>query len=576
MSDIYDKVKQKAEAWLAGNYSEESKKEVKNLLEKDKDGLIDAFYKDLEFGTGGLRGIMGFGTNRMNIYTVGMAAQGLANYTKKQFPNTELKMAVAYDCRNNSELFAKTCADIFSASGFKVYLFDSLRPTPELSYAIRYYGCQTGIVLTASHNPKEYNGFKAYWDDGSQLVPPHDVNVISEVNKLTVDDVKFNGIAENIELISKEIDEAFLNEVKALSLNPDIIAKHSDLKIVYTPIHGTGSTLIPESLRRYGFTNIIDVPEQNIISGDFPTVVYPNPEETEAMSMAVAKAKETNADLAMASDPDADRVGMAVTNLKGEYELLNGNQTGALLVNYLVENWIKNGKIKGNEYIIKTIVTTELLADIATKNGIEYYDTLTGFKNIAIVIREQEGKKTYIGGGEESYGYLIGDYVRDKDAVSSCSLIAELTAVAKDNGRTVFEELIEIYKKYGFYKEKLVYIVRKGMQGGEEIKEMMVNFRNNPPKTIDGSKVVMIKDYQSSETKYLISGETSKIDIDKSNVLQFYTEDGTKISVRPSGTEPKIKFYFSVKTELNSVNEYEAKNAELESKIDAIVADLKL
>ena len=576
MSEIYDKVKLKAEAWLTGNYSEESKKQVRNLLENDKDGLIDAFYKDLEFGTGGLRGIMGFGTNRMNIYTVGMAAQGLASYTKKQFPNTELKMAIGYDCRNNSELFAKTCANIFSANGFKVYLFENLRPTPELSYAIRYYECQTGIVLTASHNPKEYNGFKAYWNDGSQLVPPHDINVIAEVDKLTVDDVKFDGIAENIKLIGKEIDEAFLNEVKALSLNPEIIAKHSDLKIVYTPIHGTGSTLIPESLRRYGFTNIIDVPEQNVISGDFPTVVYPNPEETEAMSMAVAKAKETNAELAMASDPDADRVGMAVKNLKGEYELLNGNQTGALLVNYLVENWIKNGKIKGNEYIIKTIVTSELLADIATKNGIEYYDTLTGFKNIAIIIREQEGKKTYIGGGEESYGYLIGEYVRDKDAVSSCSLIAELAAVAKDNGRTVFEELIEIYKKYGFYKEKLVYIVRKGMQGAEEIKEMMVNFRNNPPKTINGSKVVMIKDYQSSETKDLISSETSKIDINKSNVLQFYTEDGTKISVRPSGTEPKIKFYFSVKTELNSVDEYEAKNAELESKIDAIVADLKL
>ncbi len=576
MSEIYNKVKQKAEAWLTGNYSEESKKEVKNLLENDKDGLIDAFYKDLEFGTGGLRGIMGYGTNRMNIYTVGMAAQGLANYTKKQFPNTELKMAIGYDCRNNSELFARTCADIFSASGFKVYLFENLRPTPELSYAIRYYGCQTGIVLTASHNPKEYNGFKAYWNDGSQLVPPHDVNVIAEVNKLSVDDVKFDGIAENITLIGKEIDEAFLKEVKALSLNPEIIAKHSDLKIVYTPIHGTGSTLIPESLKRYGFTNIIDVPEQNIISGDFPTVIYPNPEEAEAMSMAVAKAKETGAELAMASDPDADRVGMAVKNLKGEYELLNGNQTGALLVNYLVENWIKNGKIKGNEYIIKTIVTSELLADIATKNNIEYYDTLTGFKNIAIIIREQEGKKTYIGGGEESYGYLIGEYVRDKDAVSSCSLIAELAAVAKDKGRTVFEELIEIYKKYGFYKEKLVYIVRKGMQGAEEIKEMMINYRNNPPKTIAGSKLVMIKDYQSSETKDLTTGKITKIDIDKSNVLQFYTEDGTKISVRPSGTEPKIKFYFSVKTELNSVDEFESKNAELETKIDAIVKDLKL
>jgi phosphoglucomutase len=576
MDNIYNKVKEKAQKWLEGNYSEESKKEVKHLLENDKNGLIDAFYKDLEFGTGGLRGIMGYGSNRMNIYTVGMAAQGLANYTITQFPKEKLKVAIAYDCRNNSKLFAQTVANIFSANGFKVYLFEDLRPTPELSYAIRYYGCQTGIVITASHNPKEYNGFKAYWNDGSQLVPPHDENVITEVEKLTVDDVKFTGIKENIEIIGNEIDKAFLQEVKNLSLNADIIKKHHDIKIIYTPIHGTGKMLIPQSLKNYGFTNIIDVPEQNVLDGNFPTVIYPNPEEAEALTMAIAKAKETNAELVMASDPDADRVAIAVKNLKGEYELLNGNQTGALIINYLLENWIKNNKIKGNEYIVKTIVTSELISDIATKNNIEYFDTLTGFKNIAIVIRELEGKKTYIGGGEESYGYLLGEFVRDKDAVSSCSIIAEMTAVAKENGRTVYQELINIYQKYGFYKESLVNVVRKGMKGAEEIENMMINFRNNPPKTINNSKVVKIQDYKISEEKDLTNGKISTINIAKSNVLQFYTEDGSKISVRPSGTEPKIKFYFSVKTELNSINEFEEKNNELSQKITNIINDLKL
>jgi phosphoglucomutase len=519
---------------------------------------------------------MGYGSNRMNIYTVGMAAQGLANYTITQFPKEKLKVAIAYDCRNNSKLFAQTVANIFSANGFKVYLFEDLRPTPELSYAIRYYGCQTGIVITASHNPKEYNGFKAYWNDGSQLVPPHDENVITEVEKLTVDDVKFTGIKENIEIIGNEIDKAFLQEVKNLSLNADIIKKHHDIKIIYTPIHGTGKMLIPQSLKNYGFTNIIDVPEQNVLDGNFPTVIYPNPEEAEALTMAIAKAKETNAELVMASDPDADRVAIAVKNLKGEYELLNGNQTGALIINYLLENWIKNNKIKGNEYIVKTIVTSELISDIATKNNIEYFDTLTGFKNIAIVIRELEGKKTYIGGGEESYGYLLGEFVRDKDAVSSCSIIAEMTAVAKENGRTVYQELINIYQKYGFYKESLVNVVRKGMKGAEEIENMMMNFRNNPPKTINNSKVVKIQDYKISEEKDLTNGKISTINIAKSNVLQFYTEDGSKISVRPSGTEPKIKFYFSVKTELNSINEFEEKNNELSQKITNIINDLKL
>ena len=576
MNDQYKQVLSKANEWLEGNYNEETKAEIKNLIENDEKTLIDAFYKNLEFGTGGLRGIMGAGTNRMNIYTVGMAAQGLANYTKDAFPNADLKMAIAYDCRNNSRKFSELVAEIFTANGFTVYLFEDLRPTPELSFAIRHLKCQTGIVITASHNPPEYNGFKAYWEDGSQIVAPHDHNIINEVSKLTVDDVKFKGDKSKIISIGKEIDEAFLTEVKKVSLNPEIIEKHKDLKIVYTPIHGTGVKLVPAGLKAFGFTNIINVPEQDVVSGEFPTVKSPNPEEPEALSMAIKRAEETNAELVMASDPDGDRVGIAVKDLEGNFILLNGNQTGAIIIDYLINQWIAKGKIKGNEYIVKTIVTTELIADIAKANKIEYFDALTGFKNIAIIIRELEGKKTYIGGGEESYGYLIGDFVRDKDSVTSCALIAEIAAYTKENSKTLYEYLIEIYEKYGFYKEQLISVVKKGKEGAEEIKAMMDNFRNNPPKSLAGSEIIKIDDILTSESKDLQNDKISKIDMDKSNVLQYFTADGYKVSVRPSGTEPKIKFYFSVKTELKSKSEFYAKNKELDTIIEQIKKDLNL
>ena len=576
MSNQYKEVLEIANQWLAGNYNEETKAEIRNLIENDEKGLIDAFYKNLEFGTGGLRGVMGAGTNRMNIYTVGMAAQGLANYTKKAFPNADLKMAIAYDCRNNSREFSELVAEIFTANGFTVYLFEDLRPTPELSFAIRYLKCQTGIVITASHNPPEYNGFKAYWDDGSQLVAPHDHNVIDEVAKLTVDDVKFKGDKSKIISIGEDIDEAFLKEVKKVSLNPEIIEKHKDLKIVYTPIHGTGVKLVPAGIKAFGFANVINVPEQDVVSGEFPTVKSPNPEEPAALSMAIKRAEETDAELVMASDPDGDRVGIAVKDLDGKFILLNGNQTGAIIIDYLINQWIAKGKIKGNEYIVKTIVTTELLADIANANNIEYFDALTGFKNIAIIIRELEGKKTYIGGGEESYGYLIGEFVRDKDSVTSCALIAEIAAFTKENGQTLYEYLIDIYEKYGLYKEDLISVVKKGKEGAEEIKAMMDNFRNNPPKSLAGSKIVRIDDISSSESKDLLSNKITKLDYDKSNVLQYFTEDGYKVSVRPSGTEPKIKFYFSVKTKLNSKSEFDIKNKELNTIIDTIKKDLEL
>ena len=576
MNDQYKQVLSKANEWLKGNYNKETKAEIKNLIENDEKTLIDAFYKNLEFGTGGLRGIMGAGTNRMNIYTVGMAAQGLANYTKDAFPNADLKMAIAYDCRNNSRKFSELVAEIFTANGFTVYLFEDLRPTPELSFAIRHLKCQTGIVITASHNPPEYNGFKAYWEDGSQIVAPHDHNIINEVSKLTVDDVKFKGDKSKIISIGKEIDEAFLTEVKKVSLNPEIIEKHKDLKIVYTPIHGTGVKLVPAGLKAFGFTNIINVPEQDVVSGEFPTVKSPNPEEPEALSMAIKRAEETNAELVMASDPDGDRVGIAVKDLEGNFILLNGNQTGAIIIDYLINQWIAKGKIKGNEYIVKTIVTTELIADIAKANKIEYFDALTGFKNIAIIIRELEGKKTYIGGGEESYGYLIGDFVRDKDSVTSCALIAEIAAYTKENSKTLYEYLIEIYEKYGFYKEQLISVVKKGKEGAEEIKAMMDNFRNNPPKSLAGSEIIKIDDILTSESKDLQNDKISKIDMDKSNVLQYFTVDGYKVSVRPSGTEPKIKFYFSVKTELKSKADFDAKNKELDIIIEQIKKDLNL
>ena len=573
--ELLSQVKEKAQKWLEGNFDQDTKNAVRNMLEHDEAQLIESFYKDLEFGTGGLRGIMGVGTNRMNIYTVGMATQGLCNYLKKNFGDEkQLKVAVAHDCRNNSPLFAKTVAEIFSANNIKAYLFDALRPTPELSFAIRHFGCKSGVVITASHNPKEYNGFKAYWEDGAQLIAPHDKNVVEEAAKISVDEIKFEGNNDLIEVIGKEIDEIYLEKVKGLSLNLDINAKHKDLKIVYTPIHGTGVVLVPAALRKIGFENIYNIPEQDVVSGDFPTVVSPNPEEAAALNMALEKAREVDADLIMATDPDSDRVGMAVKNDKGEFILLNGNQTAAFLTYYLVHEWHAKGKLTGNEYVIKTVVTSELLAEIAEKYKLEYFDTLTGFKFIADVIRKLEGQKTYIGGGEESYGYLAGDFVRDKDAISACALIAEATAWAKENGKSVFELMQDIYIEFGFYRERLISIVRKGKSGAEEIQKMMENFRMSPPESLAGSDVMLVHDYLQQKTFDQLSHLRYDIDLPKSNVLQFETQDGTKVSIRPSGTEPKIKFYFSVKGKLKSKEDYYAVETQLEEKIDGIVKEL--
>ena len=575
---LLNEVLSKAQAWLAGNYNEETKNDIRRMMNADdKTELIESFYRDLEFGTGGLRGIMGAGTNRMNIYTVGAATQGLSNYLIAQFPHVkQISVVIGHDCRNNSRLFAEISANIFSANGIKVYLFEDLRPTPEASFAIRQLGCQSGIILTASHNPKEYNGYKAYWDDGAQMIAPHDENVITEVTKITnVDDIKFNGNPALIEIIGEEIDKAFIENIKKLSLSPDSIKRNSDLKIVYTPIHGTGVKLIPRALKEYGFTNIIPVPEQNVVSGDFPTVVSPNPEEPAALDMAVKKAIETDADIVMASDPDADRLGIAVKNDKGEWILVNGNQTALLFVYYLIRRWKELGKLTGNQYIVKTIVTTEIIKQIAERNNVEMFDCFTGFKWIAAVIRENEGKKQYIGGGEESYGFLPEDFARDKDAVSSCALMAEIAAWAKDNGKTLFELLQDIYLEYGFGKEKGISVVRKGKSGAEEIAQMMRDFRSNPPKEIAGSKVSFIKDYDSLKMKNIATGELTGLDFPAtSNVLQYFTEDGTKISVRPSGTEPKIKFYIEVRGEMKNRAEYDAADAAANKKVEAVRASL--
>ena len=574
---LLNEVIAKATTWLNGNYNEETKAEVRRLLEsEDKTELIESFYRDLEFGTGGLRGIMGAGTNRMNIYTVGAATQGLSNYLKAQFPDLpQISVVIGHDCRNNSRLFAEISANIFSANGIKVYLFEDLRPTPEASFAIRHLGCQSGIILTASHNPKEYNGYKAYWNDGAQMIAPHDENVITEVTKTKVDDIKFKGNPELIEIIGEKIDNAFIEAIKTLSLSPEAIKRNSNLKIVYTPIHGTGVKLIPRALKEYGFTNIINVPEQDVISGNFPTVISPNPEEPAALDMAVKKAIATDADIVMASDPDADRLGIAIKNDKGEWILVNGNQTALLFVYYLITRWKETGRLKGNEYIVKTIVTTEIIKDIANKNGVEMFDCFTGFKWIAGVIRENEGKKTYIGGGEESYGFLPEDFCRDKDAVSSCTLMAEITAWAKDNGKTLFELLQDIYIEYGYGKEKGISVVRKGKSGAEEIAQMMSDFRNTPPLEIAGSKVVFIKDYKTLQMKNIITGEVSELTMPAtSDVLQYFTEDGTKISVRPSGTEPKIKFYIEVRGEMKSRADYNAADAAANVKIEAVRASL--
>lgn len=570
----------KAQAWLDGNYDEATKEQVRLLIENNPNELVESFYKDLEFGTGGLRGIMGVGTNRMNIYTVGAATQGLANYLKLNFAGEQIKVAISHDSRNNSRMFAERVADIFASNGFIVYLFDALRPTPELSFAIRELGCHSGVMVTASHNPKEYNGYKAYWTDGSQVTSPHDVNIIAEVGKITDNNQVLTGLnAENIHILGEEFDQKYLAAIKALSLSPESVAKYNDMKIVYTPLHGAGVKLVPQSLRNYGFNNIICVDEQMVLDGNFPTVASPNPEERKTMAMAIELAQREGADFAMATDPDADRLGVALRTGKGEYVLLNGNQTLVLLMCYQLTRWAELGKITGKEFVVKTIVTSMMPDAVAEHFGVKCYNCLTGFKYIAKIIREQEGLTKYIGGGEESFGYLPGDFVRDKDGVAAITLVAEAAAWARDTmGITLYEWLQQLYVKYGFFREGLVNVVRKGKDGAAEIQQMMVDYRANPPKSLLGSEVVKILDYKTLEELDVRTGERKPIEgiDDKSNVLQWLTEDGTKVSVRPSGTEPKIKFYFGVKSKLESVDKFDETLAMLDAKIEALKAELKL
>lgn len=575
-NELLENVIQKAKIWLNSSIDAVSKKEIEDLINTNEAELIESFYKNLEFGTGGLRGIMGVGTNRMNIYTVGMATQGLCNYLKKQFPEKkQIKAAIAFDSRNNSKLFAKKTASVFSANGIHVYLFDSLRPTPELSYAIRELKCQTGIVVTASHNPKEYNGYKVYWEDGGQIINPHDKSIINEVQSIkNISEIRFDDDLKNVEIIGEKVDKSYIKELCKLSLNPAIIKKQSDLKIVYTPIHGTGVELVPKTLQAFGFKNINIIEEQKVPDGNFPTVKSPNPEEPEALKLALQKAKEIDADIVMATDPDGDRVGIAVKNNENEFILLNGNQAASLLINYLISQWKLKGKLKGKEYIVKTIVTTELLKDIATKYDVETYDVLTGFKYIADIIKQKEGEKKFIGGGEESYGYLAGEFVRDKDAVMSCALIAETAAMAKENGKTLYQELIDIYVEFGFYKEKLISVVKKGKEGSEEIAKMMEDYRNSPPQTINNSNVMLIHDFLKQKTFDQISHLRYDINLPISNVLQFILNDGSKISIRPSGTEPKIKFYFGVHEELKSKEDFDKVNKLLDEKIESVIKSL--
>ena len=576
-NELIKQCTEKAQTWLTAAYDAETQAEVKAMLENpDKTDLIDAFYKDLEFGTGGLRGIMGAGSNRMNIYTVGAATQGLANYLNKCFAGKkDILVVVGHDCRNNSRKFAEISADIFTANGIKVYLFEDMRPTPEMSFAIRHLGCQSGINITASHNPKEYNGYKAYWEDGAQVLAPHDKGIIDEVNKITsVSEIKFQGNKELIQIVGKEIDDEYLRQVHTLSIDPEVIQRQKDLKIVYTPIHGTGMTLIPQSLKLWGFENVHCVAEQMVKSGDFPTVVSPNPENAEALTLAIKLAKEIDADIVMASDPDADRVGMACKDSKGEWVLINGNQTCLIFLYYIIKNRIAMGKMKGNEFIVKTIVTTELIKKVADKNHIKMLDCYTGFKWIAREIRLREGQEQYIGGGEESYGFLAEDFVRDKDAVSACCLIAEVAAWAKDNGKSLYQLLLDIYVEYGFSKEFTVNVVKPGKSGAEEIKAMMENFRANPPKELGGSKVILSKDYKTLKQTD-DKGNVTAIDMpEPSNVLQYFTEDGSKVSVRPSGTEPKIKFYMEVQGEMGCRNCYASAESAAMEKIEAVKKSL--
>ncbi len=575
--DTLQTVQEKAKHWLVEKFDAETRTKVQYLIDNDEKELIECFYKDLEFGTGGLRGLMGVGTNRMNIYTVGMATQGLASYLLSAFSGkNDIKVAIAYDNRNNSKLFAKTAAGILSANGIQVLIYDALRPTPQLSFTIRHFGCQSGIVITASHNPKEYNGYKVYWEDGGQIIAPHDKNIIKEVAATTIDMVKFDGPESNITILDEEMDEIYTDKIKSLSLSPESIKRNADIKIVYTPIHGTGVKLVPLSLKKMGFKHILNVPEQDISDGNFPTVHSPNPEEPAALDLALQVAKKEGADLVMGTDPDGDRVGIAVRNTKSNLVLLNGNQTAALLIYYLLHKWNEAGKLDGAQYIVKTIVTSEILNEIAERYNVSYYDVLTGFKYIADIIKRNAGVKTFIGGGEESYGYLAGEFVRDKDAVISCALIAEVAAWAKDNGKSLYELLIDIYADFSFYKESLISVVKKGKSGAEEIAEMMENFRSKPPHSINNSDVVLVHDYLKQQTVDMISQKRHPIQLPVSNVLQFVLADGSKISIRPSGTEPKIKFYFSVKTKLENKADFEAVNKGLDDQIENIIQSMKL
>jgi phosphoglucomutase len=570
-------IEQKVATWLNGAYDEDVKSGIRDLQQSNPDELADAFYRNLEFGTGGLRGIMGIGTNRMNKYTVGMATQGYTNYLKKSFPNEEIKVAIAHDSRNNSRFFAETVANVFAANGLKVFLFEELRPTPELSFAIRHLGCKGGVVCTASHNPKEYNGYKAYWTDGGQLVPPHDKNVITEVEQIAdVNDVKWSGGEENITIIGKELDDAYINMVKGLSVYPEVIREQKDLKIVFTPIHGTGIKLVPQVLKAFGFENVTIVEEQATPDGNFPTVHYPNPEESEAMSIGLKKAQEIDADILCGTDPDADRVGIGVKNTRGEWVLMNGNQTAVLAFNYVIEARKEKGLQQPNDMVVKTIVTTNMIDVIAKEAGVNCYNVLTGFKWIAELIREKEGKEKYIVGGEESYGLMIGDQVRDKDAVSAVALLCEMAAYEKSKGRSLYEKLLDLYVKFGYYQEDLISITKKGRNGQQEIADMMEDFRANPPKALAGSKVVELLDYEKRVKTNLQTGASEAITLPQSNVLQFITEDGSKISARPSGTEPKIKFYFSVNTSLAAADQFDEAQQKAKEKIKQIINEMKL
>ena len=573
-----EEIRKKASTWLGEEFDEPTRSEVKHMMENDEKSLINAFYQDLEFGTGGLRGIMGAGTNRMNRYTLGMATQGLSNYLKKHAANpSSIKVAIAYDCRNNSSYFAKVAADIFTANGFTAYLFESLRPTPVLSYAIRLHGCDAGVIITASHNPKEYNGYKVSWKDGGQVVSPHDRGIINEVRNIrSVKEIAAGGDPSRIVMLGEETDNKYLEEVLKLSLNPEIIRRNADMGIVYTPLHGTGYKMVPQILRMYGFNNIHSVEAQSITDGNFPTLRSPNPEDPEALAMALSLAREKNADLVMATDPDADRLGIAVRKPSGEFVLLNGNQTAALLTWYIVSQKKQKGELKGNEYFVNTIVTSDLLDRIAEQNGVKNYNVLTGFKYFAALIRDLEGKEKYIGGGEESYGYLPGDYVRDKDAVSSCALVAEVAAWAADHGKSMWELLLDIYIEYGLFREKLVNVVREGAEGAAEIKSMMEGYRTNPPASIAGSRVIRINDYLLQVSTEPATGTKRPLDLEKSNVIQFFLANGTKISVRPSGTEPKIKFYFSTSTTMKETSQFPGLWQELEDHIDAVIKDMNL